>query len=161
MCRLSWNLGSWTSWNPQGLSRPVMELLYLYLYLSQREFCNSIPIPVHSVSHLLSTSNRQFLLGNTHRSLMFRCTQSCRMWRHKCDVCSRPANTSAVQKKYAVKHNTLVLYSRVLHVAVRQGHRHQDKYTGNRRTAVSEMLLTYDSFVYNLWLLTYIYYFNK
>jgi len=34
MCRLSWNLGSSTSWNPQGLSRPVMGLLYLYLILS-------------------------------------------------------------------------------------------------------------------------------
>jgi len=33
MCRLSWNLGALTFWNPQGLSRPVMGLLYLYLYL--------------------------------------------------------------------------------------------------------------------------------
>jgi hypothetical protein len=31
MCRLSWNLESSTSWSPLGLSRPVMELLYLYL----------------------------------------------------------------------------------------------------------------------------------
>jgi len=29
MCRLSSNLGASTSWNPQGLSRPVMGLLYL------------------------------------------------------------------------------------------------------------------------------------
>ena len=29
ICRLSWNLGASTSWNPQGLSRPVMGLLYL------------------------------------------------------------------------------------------------------------------------------------
>jgi hypothetical protein len=29
MCRLSWNLGASTSWNPQGLPRPVMGLLYL------------------------------------------------------------------------------------------------------------------------------------
>jgi hypothetical protein len=29
MCRLPWNLGASTSWNPQGLSKPVMELLYL------------------------------------------------------------------------------------------------------------------------------------
>jgi len=29
MCLLSWNLGASTSWNPLGLSRPVMELLYL------------------------------------------------------------------------------------------------------------------------------------
>ena len=33
MCRLSWNLGASTFWNPLGLSRPVMGLLYLYLYL--------------------------------------------------------------------------------------------------------------------------------
>jgi len=30
MCQLSWNLGASTSWNPQGLSRPVMGLLYIY-----------------------------------------------------------------------------------------------------------------------------------
>ena len=28
MCQLSWNLGASISWNPQGLSRPVMGLLY-------------------------------------------------------------------------------------------------------------------------------------
>ena len=33
MCRLSSNLGASTSWNPQGLSRPVMGLLYLFLFL--------------------------------------------------------------------------------------------------------------------------------
>jgi hypothetical protein len=31
MYRMSWNLGASTSWNPQGLFRPVMGLLYLYL----------------------------------------------------------------------------------------------------------------------------------
>jgi len=31
MCRLSWNLGALTSWNPQGLSRPVMGSLYLFI----------------------------------------------------------------------------------------------------------------------------------
>jgi len=29
MCRLSWNLGASTFWNPQGLSRPVMGLLFI------------------------------------------------------------------------------------------------------------------------------------
>ena len=29
MCQLYWKLGVSTSWNPQGLSRPVMGLLYL------------------------------------------------------------------------------------------------------------------------------------
>jgi len=32
MCRMSRNLEAPTSWNPHGLSRLVMELLYLYLY---------------------------------------------------------------------------------------------------------------------------------
>jgi len=30
MCRSSWNLGTSTSWNPRGLPRPVMGLLYLF-----------------------------------------------------------------------------------------------------------------------------------
>ena len=34
MCRLSWNLWASNSWNPQGLSRPVMGLLlFLLLYI--------------------------------------------------------------------------------------------------------------------------------
>ena len=33
MCRLSWNLGASASWNPQGLSRTVMGLLYLFTVL--------------------------------------------------------------------------------------------------------------------------------
>jgi hypothetical protein len=35
MCRLSWNLGASTSWNPQRLSRPVQGSLYLYLYFKK------------------------------------------------------------------------------------------------------------------------------
>jgi hypothetical protein len=30
VCRLSWNLGTATSWNPQGLSRPVIGLLSFF-----------------------------------------------------------------------------------------------------------------------------------
>jgi len=32
MCRLSWNRGDSTSWNPHDLSRPVMGFLYLFYY---------------------------------------------------------------------------------------------------------------------------------
>ena len=44
MCGLSWNLWASTSWNPLGLSRPVMGLLYLYLFLSSlnRENLNQV-----------------------------------------------------------------------------------------------------------------------
>jgi len=59
ICRLSWNLGSSNSWNPQGLSRSVQELLYIllrkiislesfseeYLGLSQYD---SLTVPHHS-----------------------------------------------------------------------------------------------------------------
>jgi hypothetical protein len=37
MCRLFTNLGASTSWNPKGLSRPVMGLLYLYLIYTTYE----------------------------------------------------------------------------------------------------------------------------
>jgi len=55
-CWLSWNLGASTSWNPQNLSRPVMGLLYLYLY----PYFNSLKpfftvAPCISQSHLIST----------------------------------------------------------------------------------------------------------
>jgi hypothetical protein len=38
MCRLYRNLGTSTSWNPQGLSRPVMGLLYLCMYGNRNYF---------------------------------------------------------------------------------------------------------------------------
>jgi hypothetical protein len=34
ICRLSWNLGASNSWNPQGLSRPVIGLFYLFTHVS-------------------------------------------------------------------------------------------------------------------------------
>ena len=39
MCWLSWNLGASTFWNPQGLSRTVQGLLYLYA-LFEAEVCD-------------------------------------------------------------------------------------------------------------------------
>jgi hypothetical protein len=36
MCQLSRNLGACTFWNPVGLPRPVIGLLYLYLYKIER-----------------------------------------------------------------------------------------------------------------------------
>jgi len=42
MCRLSWNLGTSISWNPQGLSRPVMRLLLLLPLPEQLLFSQAI-----------------------------------------------------------------------------------------------------------------------
>ena len=56
MCRLSQNLGVSTSWNLQGLSRPVQGLIYLYLchahddgYVCVAEACRTINICVQCV----------------------------------------------------------------------------------------------------------------
>ena len=44
MCRLSWNLGASTSWNPQSLSRPVIVLLYLYITTITKSFSKIFPL---------------------------------------------------------------------------------------------------------------------
>jgi len=79
MCRLSWNLGAWTSWNPLSLSRPVHGLLYLYLTtLSNRmrpsvlRYCRAVRTHPPAV--------RYFVLGRCGKkvvcsmSLLFRLT---------------------------------------------------------------------------------------
>ena len=43
VCRLTWNLGASTSWNPQGLSRPVMEFLYLFKQKMVKNFDTVTP----------------------------------------------------------------------------------------------------------------------
>ena len=46
-CWLSWNLGVSTFWNRGGLSRPVQELLYLYLYKCQVYYPSIHPCQKH------------------------------------------------------------------------------------------------------------------
>ena len=46
MCRLSWNPGASAFWNPQGLSRPVMGLLYLLTVWSATCSSNYLGIQV-------------------------------------------------------------------------------------------------------------------
>ena len=58
MYRLSWNLRASTYWNPLGLSRPVMGLLYLYLYFhisTSRSMC-VVPNMAVDGSSLISCS---------------------------------------------------------------------------------------------------------
>jgi len=69
MWRLSWNMGASTSWNPQGLSRAVMGLLYLcilsqfapLLYASSFFLClllSQIPCYIPLLAMCISTSLR-------------------------------------------------------------------------------------------------------
>jgi hypothetical protein len=58
MCRFSWNLGVSISWNPQGLSRPVMGFLYPYLTNVERNYITSVCFQftfcfIHPLSWLL------------------------------------------------------------------------------------------------------------
>jgi len=64
MCRLSWNLGASNSWKPQGLSGPVVGLLYLYLV--SLHSC-SIRNECDSVSNVLCATSEMnlILVGNT------------------------------------------------------------------------------------------------
>jgi hypothetical protein len=51
MCRMSWNLGASSSWNPQGLSRPVMGLLYLYPFIrNYQQFTFFVVVDIFSSS---------------------------------------------------------------------------------------------------------------
>jgi len=62
MCPLSWNLGASTSWNPQGLSRPIMGLLYLY---SRQNIngCKLVLVQAHYHTVLIS-QHCKFMLVN-------------------------------------------------------------------------------------------------
>jgi hypothetical protein len=53
MCRLYWNLGASTYWNPQALSRPVMGLLYL-LHISTSFMIKSLCRDIRSVVLIIS-----------------------------------------------------------------------------------------------------------
>ena len=52
MRRLSSNLGASTSWNPQGLPRPVQELLYVFI---TQDFKIIFYFTSHSVVHWMAT----------------------------------------------------------------------------------------------------------
>ena len=52
MCRLSWNQGAWTSWNPLGLSRSVMGLFYIITHTLQDMaiWKDSMPLQLKSLT---------------------------------------------------------------------------------------------------------------
>jgi len=92
MYRLSWNLEDSTSWKPQGLSRPVMGLLYLLPLLfekSSRNFldpkilkailptCVSARLPTKHLSH-----RKGFNLKLNRRIHLLSITNSCIQLKH-------------------------------------------------------------------------------
>ena len=62
MCRLSLNLGASASWNPSGLSRPVMGLLYHNFYRLTMEYVcllRSSLLKIIAPMHLTNSQNHK------------------------------------------------------------------------------------------------------
>jgi hypothetical protein len=84
---LSWNLGTLTSWNPRGHSRPVMGQLYLYLNFLEPsgplQACNGTALPL--LCGLKSRPKHSHILNTTFTdcccilSLLYRLTHPCNM----------------------------------------------------------------------------------
>ena len=64
ICRLSWNLGAWSSWNPQGLSRPVIGLLYLLNFVVHLFLPCGLFLFPNQLFILFLVSHRVTLLSN-------------------------------------------------------------------------------------------------
>jgi hypothetical protein len=71
MCRMSWNPGASTSWNPMGLSRSVMGLLYLYLYYMDVSGLILHPKPIQS--NWLTSRNGFYCYGKISGSFWTVC----------------------------------------------------------------------------------------
>jgi len=79
MCRLSWNLGTSASWNPQGLSSSLMGFIYLFYrkflgtrwrswlryWTTSRKVVGSIPDGVIVIFHWHNPSGHTVALGLT------------------------------------------------------------------------------------------------
>ena len=87
---LSWNLGTLTSWNPLGHSRPVTGLLYLYLIISLTSssscLCRLPRITAHSPS--TTCSRWQFLRKIWPIQLTFRLVISCTIFLSSLTLCN-------------------------------------------------------------------------
>jgi len=60
MCRLSWNQGTSSSWNTQGLSRSVMRLLYVCMYMCVCVYIYTYT-HTHTHTHTLRSIRPRFL----------------------------------------------------------------------------------------------------
>jgi len=75
MCWLSWNLGASAFWNPQGLSRSVMGLLYLYLYMFWA-------LPAHLQEVYVIIVCTQPLVSSLQVTTCLNKTVTCREWQY-------------------------------------------------------------------------------
>jgi hypothetical protein len=87
MCQLSWNLRVWTSWNPQGLSRPVMRLLYLLFKMNTfhtMKYTFSILYAHRTWSNFVLRSGGNFIkFSDLHYALFTLHVNRCSIWKYK------------------------------------------------------------------------------
>jgi len=107
MCRLSWNLGASTCWNRQGLSRPVMGLLYLIImiiiitimiiiYLSWT-WATCWPFPV---SRIQKSLQRYAMTSSATWGIVFRLKKICpASFRETCQWLKVPLNGLRAQSR--------------------------------------------------------------
>jgi hypothetical protein len=82
MCRVSSNLGASTTWNPQGLSRPVMRLLYLYHIGSLPVTCLSCTVSCHKARRHFRFKRQQSIVFIHYVAAYRLLTVSCN-WVHQ------------------------------------------------------------------------------
>ena len=85
ICRLYWNLGASNSWNPQGLSRPLMGFLCLYnfLWVQRRHNCplaSSFSKLRHGTIPAKSASANVSFYTNNSNMPNFELWHNCRKW---------------------------------------------------------------------------------
>ena len=75
MCRLSWNLGTSTSWNPLGLFRPVMGLIYLFIHAEWSRVLFPSVLPAEKANNMdiypssWHTGRRNWNISPSHSNL--------------------------------------------------------------------------------------------
>jgi hypothetical protein len=86
ICRMSWNLGASTFWNPHGLLKRVMGLLYLYFYLDFR-FCIVLTQNRTEVKCITATKLLTVSWSTIHSTLG--CAQTYNNFQPMCCIISR------------------------------------------------------------------------
>ena len=67
MCRLSWNLGASTSWNPQALSRPLPRIIIIFFFVNWPTKHNYLLVSLQNNKYLNYASCKHWHdTGNLH-----------------------------------------------------------------------------------------------
>jgi hypothetical protein len=100
MCRVSWNFGASTSWNPQSLSRPAMELLYLRLTVQCGRYAMRVSFLSATTFGKIPYSDKSFMKYDCEERWNAR-RSSCQMLIH-CSVWNSRGTTKFSKAQYRI-----------------------------------------------------------